>query len=276
MEIYVNANMKTKEQGATPTNASPGSILFSLDLLDKFNGSYTNGFRAVGDGSGTVLYGTSTGINDVLGSNEQYVFRVFPKIEQVALSAPYALTGTPTVFKFSVTAMGLTDATMRFDNESRASGSIYFEVVSSGEHVITNASTTYTIYDESNVIIDASAAIRRSNAPGSANTFQNVPALETLPAVNASIIFDFTSKDVEIAGGNTKTFRIQLDNPNTNYAQTSSTGRAADYFQVTLLDDQAGLINWVEDYNNATTARDTASTTGVLRSLPLYGPTFTR
>ena len=276
LAIDVAASLRTKAEGATPTNASPEAVFFSLDLSDTYNGSYTSAFKAVGEGSGTVLDGTSTGINDVLGSNEQYVFRVFPKIEQVALSAPYALTGTPTVFKFSVTAMGLTDATMRFDNESRASGSIYFEVVSSGEHVITNASTTYTIYDESNVIIDASAAIRRSNAPGSANTFQNVPALETLPAVNASIIFDFTSKDVEIAGGNTKTFRIQLDNPNTNYAQTSSTGRAADYFQVTLLDDQAGLINWVEDYNNATTARDTASTTGVLRSLPLYGPTFTR
>ena len=261
MEISVNANMKTKEQGATPTNASPGSILFSLDLLDKFNGSYTNGFRAVGDGSGTVLDGTSTNIADVLGANDQYVYRVYPKIEQVALASPYNLSGTPTVFKFSITAMGLADAFLRFDNQSVGSGSIKFEIVASGEHTGANAtSTTYTIYDESNVTIDTS-----SSSGESLGTSRN-----------ASLSFNFSSKDVEIAGGGTKTFRVQIDNPSTYYAKTSSTGRAADYFQLTLLDNEAGLLNWVADYNNTVNAVDTASVVGTLRSLPLYGPTFQR
>ena len=89
-------------------------------------------------------------------------------------------------------------------------------------------------------------------------------------------LFNFTNADVEIAAGDTKTFSVQITNPGTNYAKASATGRAADYFQLTLVDDIAGNINWVADYNNATTAIDTASVIGTLRNLPLYGPTFQR
>ncbi|MBI2674259.1 MAG: hypothetical protein HYX22_00775 [Candidatus Yanofskybacteria bacterium] len=261
LDVSVNVDMKTKAEGATPTNASPGSVYFGLDLVDSFNGSYTNGFRAVGDGSGSVIDGTSSGINDVSGPNDQYVYRVYPKFAQVDLASPYNLIGTPTVFKFSITAMGLGDSTLRFDNEAVGSGSIKFEIVSSGEYTYgTSGSTTYTIYDESGVTIDTASSAGDSKGL----------------APNASLSFNFSSKDVEISGGLTKTFRIQINNPNDNYSKPSATGRGADFFQVTLLDDADGLINWVADYNNALTATDTSSIAGTLRSLPLYGPTFQR
>ena len=281
LAIDVAASLRTKAEGATQVLGSPQAVFFSLDLTDSYDASTANGFKAIGEGSGTVLDGASTDINWVAGANNQYVYRVFPKIEQVALAAPYSLTGTPTVFKFSVTAMGLTDAKLRFDNESLASGSLYFEVVSSGERTDGSTSTTYTIYDESNVIIDASSHIRCSNVLPPVSPYKSScgtanEAFDADPAVNASIVFDFTSKDVEIAGGGTKTFRIQLDNPTTNYSKTSTTGRAADYFQVTMQDDVDGIINWVANYNGATSAHDEASVKNVLRSLPLYGPTFQR
>ncbi|MBI2626713.1 MAG: hypothetical protein HYW77_00505 [Parcubacteria group bacterium] len=267
LDVTVTVDMKTKAEGATPTNASPGSVYFGLNLVDAFNGSFTDGFRAVGDGSGSVLDGTSTNINDVslTATNPQYVYRVYPKIEQVALPSPYTLLGTPTVFKFSVTAMGLSDSTLRFDHNANASnanasGSFKFEIVASGEYNPANtSSTTYTIKDETGVTVDVASS---SN--------------DAKPSPNSSLSFNFSSKTVEIAGGQTKTFSIQIDNPTTNYAKTSDTGRAADHFQLTLLDNEAGLVNWVADYNNATTAADTASIVGTLRSLPLYGPTFQR
>ena len=280
LAVAVAASMRTAGESASPTNAAPivtgnGTPNFSLDLVDKYNGSYSTGLRLVGDGSGSVINGGSSGIADVLGSNKQYLYRSFPKIDQVALPSPYTFTGTPTVFKFSVTAMGLPDSKLRFDNTNFASGSMYFAVVSSGESGATT-STTYTIYDENNVLIDASSALRMSSVSGSPNAGQNFVANSDLPALKASIIFDFTTKTVEIAGGSTKTFRIQIDNPNTNYNKTSATGRAADYFQVQMLDNNHQLINWVANYDGTANSIKTGSLTGVLRNLPMYGPTFTR
>ncbi|TSC74853.1 MAG: Uncharacterized protein G01um101444_144 [Parcubacteria group bacterium Gr01-1014_44] len=259
LDLSVNADMKTKAQGATQTGGT-STIYFSIDFMDKFDGSHTNGFRAVGDGSGTVLSGTATGINDVTTANDQYVYRVYPKIAQLSLSSPYDLIGNPNVFKFTVTAQGLSDSTLRFDNEAVGSGSIKFEVVSSGAYTVGGAtqSTTFTIYDEGSVTIDTG-----SITAGDART-----------GTNASITFDFSSKDVEIAGGGTKTFTIQIDNPTTNYPRNGGASSTDDYFQVVLRDDEAGLVNWVGNYDQTTAAGDTASTTGTIKSLPLFGPTF--
>ncbi|MBI2677133.1 MAG: hypothetical protein HYX21_04290 [Candidatus Yanofskybacteria bacterium] len=260
MDIAVNADMKTKSENATQKNSAPESVYFSLDFVFTFDGSFANGFRAVGDGSGTVIQGDASGLgNDIPGANDIYVYRVYPELAQVALASPYNLIGTPTVFKFTITAKGLSDSTLRFDNEAAGSGSIKFEVEASGQYTNGGTSTSFSVYDESNVLIDSGSI--KADA-------------RTSP--NASLTFDFSSKDVEIAGGGTKTFRIELTNPSTNYAKTSATGRAADYFQLILLDNETGLINWVADYNNGTTAVDTDSIVGTLKSLPLYGPTFQR
>ena len=284
LELGVNVNMKAKDEGATQTTGTSAAALvqFSLDLVDSFNGSYANGFRAVGEGSGTVLDGTGTNINDVIGAYNQNVYRIFPKIEHVALAAPYSLTGTPTVFKFSVTAMGLATANLRFDNQHKGSGSINFEVIASGDSGInTTVSTTFSVLDETGTVIDGPSALRFINDPSAADTSQTVAFTQNTPYgvdpdINSSISFDFTGQDIEIAGGGTRTFSIRLNNPTQHYANAGTTGRAADYFQVTLQDDQAGLINWVGDYDGTTNSLDTPSATGVLRSLPLYGPTFQR
>ncbi len=284
LELLVSANMKTKDQGATQTTGTSATALvqFSLDLTDTYNGSVTNGFRAVGEGSGTVIDGSGANIAWVAGAYNQTVYRVFPKFEQVALSAPYDLIGTPTVFKFSITAMGLADANLRFDNQHNGSGSIQFEIVASGDTLINQTtSTTFSVLDETGTVIDGPSAIR-GDMPGEAYTKQS-PGFATNnspngadPDINASISFNFTEQDIEIAGGQTRTFSIRLNNPTMHYANAGATGRAPDYFQVTLQDDQAGLINWVGNYDGTTSSLDTPSATGIIRSLPLYGPTFQR
>ncbi len=284
LEIAVNADMKTKDEGATQTTgitADTTLVAFSLDLVDSYNGSYANGFRAVGEGSGTVIDGTSSNINDVSGAYNQTVYRVFPKIEKVDLSPPYSLIGTPTVFKFSVTAMGLPTANLRFDNQHNGSGSINFEVVASGDFQVNiTTSTTFSVLDETGTVIDGPSALRGLGTPGAADTSQNVSMTNgssgVLPAWNASISINFTGQDIEIAGGETRTFSIRLNNPTMHYANSGTTGRSPDYFQVTMQDDIAGLINWVGSYDGTTSSLDTPSATGILRSLPLYGPTFQR
>lgn len=260
MDIAVSMDLKTKSDGGTTqSQTTAGSIFFSLDLVDKFNGSHTDGFRAVGDGSNTVIDGTSTGINDVLGANDQYVYRVFPKFDAVALAGPYSLVGTPDVFKFSITAMGLSDSHLLFNgNNAVASGSIKFEITASGENN-TNASSSLTMYDDSGTALDTV-------------TLTN----DEQPSPHGSATFDFTNADVEVAGGTTKTFRIQFTNPNQHYAYTSSTGRAADYFQMSLLDDEANLVYWVGNDTGSANDLESSSVVGTLKNIPIYGPTFQR
>ncbi len=287
MDFDVAANLRTSSEGATQTiysnNAAGGLVFFSLDISDSYNASYVNGFRAVGDGAGDVIDGTGTNIVDVLGQNGQYVFRAYPKVDQVALPSPYNFTGTPTVFKFSVTAMGLSDSKLRFDNTHYSSGTFRFEVVSSGQVTAggTGTSTTFSVLDEASVVIDGPTAINKPQSNAGAN---NYASFDATPAINASINVDFTNNIVEVGGGQTKTFSIRINNPGQNYAKTSSTGRAADYFQVTLQDEAdpngLGTVNWVGNYLGNTTDNGSSSTPGsvtsVIRSLPLYGPTFTR
>jgi len=256
LDISVNANMKTKSEGATQDSNS--AVFFSLDLVDSFNGSYADGFRAVGEGSGTVIDGTGTNIADVVGANNQYVYRVFPKFDVVPLTGSLNLIGTPVVFKFSVTAMGLADSNLRFDNENAASGTIKFEIVSSGA---AGGDTNVSTYDDAtSELVDSVALVNDGDT------------------TDASYTLDFSSKDIEIQGGQSKTFRIQLDSTQ-HYDDAAATGVSADYFQVILRDastDDANLVRWVGDYDNTTGSLDTSITAGVLRNLPLYGPTFTR
>ena len=261
LDVSVAADLRTKDEGATQYEGLT-AVKFSLDFVDYYNGSATNGFKAVGEGSGTVSDGTAAGVNDVVSSNEMYVYRVFPKIDTVALTTPYLLIGTPDVYKFTITAMGLPDSKLLFDGLSTSSGSIKFEVVSSGEYTVGGPanSTSFEVYDESNVLIDH-GYLTRADAKA---------------AFNASLSFAFADQDVEITGGGSKTFRIVITNPTTNYSRTSESGRSADYLQV-ILRDEAAMINWVGNSIGVTTTdKDTASVAGVLRNLPATGPTFQR
>ncbi|MBI4160754.1 MAG: hypothetical protein HY506_02490 [Candidatus Yanofskybacteria bacterium] len=245
LDVTVKADMKTKAQGAT------NNVNFSID----FSGGAADEFRAVG-ASGTVMDGADSDIVNRAPSDNQYVYRVFPKITKVTDSS-YESNSTvlnPTeseVLRFTVEAMGLSDSKLLFDNEAAGSGSIKFDTVASGVGVA--ADPTFKIYDAADgSSVDVDGTI--TNAPN--------------PSVGASITFNFTSKDIEISGGQSKTFYMRV-----NLSDFSHNG---DYFQVILRDDEAGLINWVANSSGATSDADTASSTGVLRQLELIGTTKVR
>ncbi|OGN08308.1 MAG: hypothetical protein A2750_00630 [Candidatus Yanofskybacteria bacterium RIFCSPHIGHO2_01_FULL_45_42] len=251
LDASVAVDMRTAAEGAS------SGVNFSLDFSNTYNGSPANGFRAIGASSGQVINGSSPGITDVMGVNNQYVYRAFPKLDIIALQPPYNLVGSPTVFKFSVTAMGLSDSKVFFDNQALGSGSIRFEVIASGGYQSSAVSSSFTVYDDNGTVIDTITT---------RNDFKPLP--------HASLSLDFghtgTGQDVEITGGQSKTFRIQFDNPGVHY------GHIGNYFQLVLRDDENGLINWVDNFTGSITNRDSASVAGTLRNLPMNGPVFQR
>ena len=246
-DIIVKADLKTKTEGAT------NNVAFSLDFSDTFSGSTANGFRAVGDGSSQVVDGATSTVADVVGNN-MYNFRVFPKFDQVAITAGETL-GTKDVLKFTVTSMGLPYSKLFFDNLNAGSGSIKFEAVASGDAAATNWTSTVTTYDMSD---------------GSIVSQDSLLLVGDSPSYFASLTLDFGTpgKDVEISGGQSKTFRIEVG--------FSGFNDKSDYFQLILRDDAAGLINWVANSTGSVNDADTASTTTVLRLLPMNGPTFSK
>ncbi len=259
-DIAAKVDIKTKSDGL---GNSQNNVAINLSLSDTFNNSYTDGLRLVGEGSGAIIDGSST-INDV-AARDMYVFRVFPQLTQIPVACPCSLTGTPDVFKFTVTAQGLNDSYLFFNNVAAGSGSIQFMTIASGEWSATG-STTYEVYGlDDNIKYDSGTL--SGDARG--NTISVYP--------RASLSFAFANNTLKIQGGQSKSFRITLTNPNTNYSKTANgtNGRAADYFQL-ILKDQSSTINWVANTTGSSTDSDTQSTTGVLRSLPLNGSTFQR
>ena len=263
LDVVMSADFKTKAEGATTASQS-------VDFFDiSFNGQSGAGdatFRAVGEGSGTILNGSDTGITDQDQTTAVRVYRVFPEF---ALVAPVAtkLSSVDPVLTFTVTAKGLADSTLFFDNLAVGSGSIRFEVVASG--VGTTADTAFTVRDAADSsIVDT-------------GTITNAPAT----APKASLSIDFTSKDIEISGGLSKTFKIYLDSiTDFNTPLNSSAGVGADYFQLVLRDENDGtnsLVSWVDNSTSATTDKDTTwdgtvgFASGFFRLLPLAGYQFT-
>ena len=250
MDIRVLANMKTESEGATTTSVV-GSVSpnWQMRYHDTYNGSATNGFRAVGEGSGTVLNGNSVGVDNEVAANRMYVYRVFPKFEQVFLSAGEPL-GLKDVFKFTITAMGLTDSKLFFDSSTAGSGSITFAVHASGDSATTNITPkTYSgskTYDNTSVISGAGDD----------------------PTNHASYTMDFGENSLEITGGQSKTLTIEI-------AFTSFTDKS-DYLQIRLLNDEDGLVNWVDNSTNSSGDSDVSSITDVLNVLPMNGQTFSK
>ena len=242
MDVTVGANMKTKAQGAT------NNVNFSVD----FSGGNADEFRAVGD-SGTVMDGADSDIVNRAPADNQFVYRVFPKITKVA-DANTVLTPSDTeVLRFTIEAMGLVDSKLLFDNAAAGSGSIAFEVVASAEADAGTADPTFKVYDA---------------ADGSAVDVNGTITNAGTPDPNPSISFDFTSKDIEINGGSSRTFYMMVD--------LSTFGGDGSFFQVVLRDDEAALIRWMADTDAAADTFDTDSTTGVLRQLELIGTTKVR
>src|SRR3989338_7847695 len=105
----------------------------------------------------------------------------------------------------------------------------------------------------------------------------------TVPATAASLAIDFTSKDMEIAGGSSKTIKIYLDAiTNFNTPINTTAGVGSDYFQLVLRDENNAtnsLVSWVDNSvdanSNDTTWDGTAGfAAGYFRLLPLSGYKF--
>lgn len=271
LDVEMLADFKTKSEGATISSQS--TSFFDISFVGQ-SGTGDSTFRAVGEGSGTILNGSDTGITDRDQSSATVVrvYRAFPEIALVPSTVTKLSTADP-VLTFTVTAKGLPDSKLFFDNTAAASGSIIFEVVASG--VGTTGSPAFTVRDAADSsIVDA-------------GTITNATAVSP----RASMTIDFgnsangTGKDIEIQGGSSKTFKVFLDSiTNFNTPLNTSAGVGADYFQLVLQDENdatSSLISWVADSAGASTDNDTKwdGTTGFaagyFRSLPMAGYQFT-
>ena len=270
LDVVMKADFKTKAEGATTASASGDQ--FDIAFIGQSGGG-DNTFRAVGDGSGSILNGSDTGITDRDQTTSIRAYRVFPEFALVPPTATKLSTVDP-VLTFTITAKGLPDSTLFFDNQAVGSGSIRFEVIASG--VGTTADPAFTVRDAvDSSIIDT-------------GTITNA----TVTSPRASLSIDFgnngTGKDIEIAGGSSKTFKIFLDSiTNFNTPLNTSAGVGADYFQLVLQDENDGtnsLVSWVDNSANATTDKDTALgagaaggggfSSGFFRLLPMAGYQF--
>ena len=237
-DIIVKTNMKTKAQGAT------SEVNFAID----FSGGAADEFRAVGEGSGAVIEGDTSGstIADLSGNN-MYVYRVFPKIEQLSLAASEPL-GQKETLRFKITAMGLTDSKILFSDPT--SISLKFEVVASGG---ADQALWHYLYDYGTGELLASI----QDSPDS---------VQLTPLQNASVSFTDWEKSVEIQGGQSKTF--SLETAFQNFLDKS------DYYQLILRDD----ANVIKYSDGARTGEDQEITNvaGVFKLLPMNGPIFVK
>ncbi len=274
LEVTLKADFKVKAEGATTASQTADQFNFSF-MGD--SGIGTNTFKAVGEGSGVVVKANSVNIADTATTTDVKVFRVFPEFSFTAPTATKLTTNDP-VLTFTITAKGLADSRLFFDNQAIASGSIRFEVVASG--VGNNEDTAFTVRDAAdNSIVDT-------------GTIDN--AATTAPRASLSIDFgnNGTGKDIEISGGSSKTLKIFLDTiTGFNTPTSTTTGIGADYFQLVLRDENDGtnsLVSWVANSTNATTDVDASNGNGIaaasthgnqgsgfLRQLPMAGYQFT-
>lgn len=248
--VTVTANVKTAAALFRATNKN-----FSIDL----SAVHDDEFRAVGEGSGVVKQGTN--ITTTAGNN-MYVYRSYPQFSFIGTPATTIAVGQD-VFKFSINATGLSSdgATVFFDgNTAAASGSMKFAVIASGENGNALNFDLRRVVDSSGAGVDQLVATSGSVSPGSGAT-----------AASASFTFGSGgNQSINIPAGSSNTFVLRLNtvtgfaNPGTN------TGRAADFLQVIMRNNEASLIKWTD---NGGTDRDASppSTANILKTLPMYG-----
>ena len=248
VDVKIRADIKpdADRYGDALTNVDGTEVSFSLD----FSGGAADEFKAVGEGSGSIRDGDPT--NDVptsgtvanLTGNDQYVYRVFPKIEQITVPAGEPI-GTKDVLKFKITAMGLPGARVFFDDPS--SVALKWEVIASRSNS-GNPDNTFNLYDVDLGTLYAST----SNDPGDS-------------ATNASVSFTEWEQDVSVYVGSPKTFRIE--------GVFAGFTAQSDYFQL-VMRDEAGVIQYVDgaDADN----NFVSNAASVFQILPMTGPTFSK
>lgn len=257
LDLTLKIDYKTKAEGATSTAANDStSPLFDIALMTAVDTNTT--FKAIGEGSGVVINGGDSGLTTNRDQNANtviYVYRAFPEFALVAPTAT-ALNTVDPVLRFTITAKGLSDSKLLFDNVNNASGSIKFEVIASG---VGSNDVAVTFRDAADSSIVDTETITSA----------------TVKAINASLTMNFSNKDIEISGGSSKTFTVTLDST-TNFSTpiNTSAGVGADFFQLVLQDNEAALINWVDNSDTTANSFDVPSVTGVLRLLPMNGYQF--
>ena len=247
-EVKIRADIKSDSDrfGDALTNVDGTEVAFSLD----FSGGNADEFKAIGEGSGAIRDGdpsddvpTSGTVANQTG-NDQYIYRVFPKIEQIAITAGEPI-GTKDVLKFKITAMGLPGARLFFDDPSSAA--LKWEVVASRSNT-GNPDNTFNLYDVDLGTLYAST----SNDPGDS-------------AINASVSFTDWEQDVSVYVGSPKTFRIE--------GVFAGFTAQSDFFQL-VMRDEAGVIQYVDGADSDNNFVSNAA--GVFQVLPMTGPTFSK
>jgi len=131
-----------------------------------------------------------------------------------------------------------------------ASGTLKFEVIASGEQGDVDPAFRFYDVTSGTTLVDNS-------------TIDNAGT----PSPNSSLTIDFSSKDIEIAGGGSRDFLITVDL--TNFSDNG------DHFTVKLKDDEDALIKYVDNYVDANSA-DLTSVQTVFRNFELVGTTKLR
>lgn len=246
MDVEVYANIKPKA-GRTGTALSTlgSEEAFSLD----FSSGAANEFRAVGEGSGTVIDASDGNIANIARGNDHYVFRVYPEFVKESFAGEGSETiGTREVLRFTIKAHGMSDAKLLFDDPT--STTLRFELVASGS--VTTSNMTATLYDYSTSEVLASVTISSGQIPG----------------VKASANFSDWERDFEITGGTSKTFRIDVGF--VNFLDKS------DYFQLVLNDIDGNTVVKYVDGAKSDESNEVTLISGIWRSLPMNGSIFVK
>jgi len=215
--LTVYANLKSYASGASITYDNSFQIGVDGD------GSSTSVFKATGSG-GTVIGPDHSGITNQDGNN-MYLYRSYPKIELVSPTQSSSSTTMPSsgLLKFKITNMGNYDLYLGGDESSAASALVKFEVVASGQDT---ADGVFKLYDDSTGDLISSATV--TNIGDAANSGEH-----------ASASFYFEEKDVILAAGQSKTFRVDMTTGQTYFNENG------DYLQIVLRDD-AGNFRWYD------------------------------
>ncbi len=247
VEIYANIKAKSGRTG-TALSTLGSEEMFSLDL----SSGATNEFRAIGDGSGTLIEGNNSNIANATTGNNHVIYRVFPEFSQETLAASEPL-GTKDILKFKIKAKGLADSRILFDD--RASATLRFEVVASGG---ANSNMTARLYNAVTGELLASQTVTSGQDSRIASS-------------KASVNFNEWQRDFEIAGGGEATFRVELGF--TNFTDKS------DYLSINLNDtDENNIVMYVDgaktDEDNSVFLNNTNN--GFFTLLPMNGPIFVK
>jgi len=245
IEFYANIRPKAGRTG-TALSTLGSEVEYSLD----WSNGQDDEFRAVGEGSGTVLTNADITDSEKIKGNDHRTYRVFPEFIQETVTAGSPV-GTKDVLRFTIKAHGLTDSRLLFDD--RPSAAIRFEVIASGGAA---SNMTARLFDVTSGEQYASATVTSAQVSSAGS--------------RASVTFDEWDKDVEIAGGSQKTFRVQMGF--VNFVDKN------DSFQIVLNESDANVIfRYVDGAKSNEGNMVTLSggkTNGFWRLLPMEGPIF--